>query len=80
MEVKQPMFSTSYNNSYGNRKHRFKDSRKEKEEKDEEQEHLNLRSLSKVIIPPLGASSNYTQNHVNSRFTKIISPMDSKYR
>ncbi|KAK1417662.1 hypothetical protein QVD17_26794 [Tagetes erecta] len=80
MEVKQPMFSTSHNNLYGNRKHKFKDSRKEKEEKDEEQEHLNLRSLSKVIIPPLGASSNYTQNHVNSRSTKVISPMDSKYR
>ncbi|KAI3803881.1 hypothetical protein L1987_32045 [Smallanthus sonchifolius] len=79
MEVNQPMFPTSYNNLYGNRKQRYKDSRKEKEEKEDE-EHLNLRSLSKVIIPPLGASSDYTQNQINSRYTHIISPMDSKYR
>ncbi|KAI7738322.1 hypothetical protein M8C21_033437 [Ambrosia artemisiifolia] len=80
MEVKQTMFPTPYNNLYGNRKDRYKDSRKEKEEKGEEEEHLNLRSLSKVIIPPLGASSNDTQNHANVRSSKIISPMDSKYR
>ncbi|KAM0009270.1 putative cyclic nucleotide-binding domain, potassium channel, voltage-dependent, EAG/ELK/ERG [Helianthus debilis subsp. tardiflorus] len=80
MEVKQPMFPTPYNKFYGNRKERYKDSRKEKEEKGEEEEHLNLRSLSKVIIPPLGASSDDTQNHINSRSSKIISPMDSKYR
>ncbi|KAF5786563.1 putative potassium channel, voltage-dependent, EAG/ELK/ERG, rmlC-like jelly roll [Helianthus annuus] len=80
MEVKQPMFPTTYDKLYGNRKERYKDSRKEKEGKGEEEEHLNLRSLSKVIIPPLGASSGDTQNHINSRSSKIISPMDSKYR
>ncbi|KAJ0513948.1 putative cyclic nucleotide-binding domain, potassium channel, voltage-dependent, EAG/ELK/ERG [Helianthus annuus] len=80
MEVKQPMFPTTYDKLYGNRKERYKDSRKEKEGKGEEEEHLNLRSLSKVIIPPLGASSDDTQNHINSRSSKIISPMDSKYR
>ncbi|KAJ0743843.1 putative cyclic nucleotide-binding domain, potassium channel, voltage-dependent, EAG/ELK/ERG [Helianthus annuus] len=80
MEVKQPMFPTTYDKLYGNRKERYKDSRKEKEGKGEEEEHMNLRSLSKVIIPPLGASSDDTQNHINSRSSKIISPMDSKYR
>ncbi|XP_076887686.1 potassium channel AKT2/3-like [Bidens hawaiensis] len=79
MEANHPMFSTPYNNLYGNRKERYKDSRKEKEEKGGE-EYLNLRSLSKVIIPPLGASSDDTQNNINSRSTHIISPMDSKYR
>lgn len=79
------MFPTSYNNMQGSlsrndkRRDRYNDLRKEKEEKIEE-EHLNLRSLSKVIIPPLGASSNYTQNQVHSRSNIIISPMDSKYR
>ncbi|KAL6545739.1 hypothetical protein OROGR_009613 [Orobanche gracilis] len=39
---------------------------------------LNLKYLSKLIVPPLGFSSNLnTQNDSNAR---IISPMDSRYR
>lgn len=39
---------------------------------------LSFRSLSKLIIPPLGSSgSNQTQNDSKGR---IISPMDSRYR
>lgn len=39
---------------------------------------LSLRNLSKLILPPLGASSyNQTQMHSNRW---IISPMDSTYR
>nr|XP_043623583.1 potassium channel AKT2/3 [Erigeron canadensis] len=92
MDIKQPMFPTPYNTMYGsassheNKKERYRHSRKEKEEKvhdEEDHQHLNLRSLSKVIIPPLGASSNYTlqKNNVHTRSSNtIISPMDSKYR
>ncbi|KAK6945623.1 Cyclic nucleotide-binding domain [Dillenia turbinata] len=39
---------------------------------------LNLRYLSKVILPPLGVSS-YNQIQIESK-GKIISPMDSRYR
>ncbi|GMP39276.1 hypothetical protein CsSME_00010174 [Camellia sinensis var. sinensis] len=39
---------------------------------------LNLRYLSKIILPPLGVSGyNQNQNESNG---KIISPMDSRYR
>ena len=37
---------------------------------------FNLRNISKLILPPLGVSS---QNPVNSKGW-IISPMDSRYR
>ncbi|MED6207356.1 RAC-beta serine/threonine-protein kinase [Stylosanthes scabra] len=41
---------------------------------------FNLRNVSKLILPPLGVSSNkYEQNPVDSRGW-IISPMDSRYR
>lgn len=39
---------------------------------------LNMRNLSKIILPPLGASS-YNQNQIKSK-GRIISPMDSRYR
>lgn len=39
---------------------------------------LNLRNLSKLILPPLGAS-NYNQNQTEVK-GRIISPMDSRYR
>ncbi|XP_030476838.1 potassium channel AKT2/3 isoform X1 [Syzygium oleosum] len=39
---------------------------------------LNLRSLSKLILPPLGAST-YNQNQIESRGW-VVSPMDSRYR
>lgn len=80
------MFPASYNASHlsassdEKMKYMFRETRKEKEEKRELDEHINLRSLSKVIIPPLGASSNDTQSNVNTRSTIIISPMNSKYR
>ncbi|GJX73416.1 potassium channel AKT2/3 [Tanacetum coccineum] len=80
------MFPVSYNavhlsaSSDEKMKDMFRESRKVKEEKGELEEHINLRSLSKVIIPPLGASSNYTQSNVNTSSTCIISPTDSKYR
>ncbi|KAJ4967285.1 hypothetical protein NE237_019134 [Protea cynaroides] len=39
---------------------------------------LNLRNLSKLILPPLGVS-NYNLNQMESK-GRIISPMDSRYR
>eukprot|EP00262_Sarcandra_glabra_P001867 TRINITY_DN12029_c0_g1_i1.p1 TRINITY_DN12029_c0_g1~~TRINITY_DN12029_c0_g1_i1.p1 ORF type:complete len:786 (-),score=92.54 TRINITY_DN12029_c0_g1_i1:18-2375(-) len=39
---------------------------------------LNLRSLSKLILPPLGASS-YSDNQIKSK-GRVISPMGSRYR
>ncbi|KAF6155523.1 hypothetical protein GIB67_017878 [Kingdonia uniflora] len=39
---------------------------------------VNLRNLSKIILPPLGVSS-YSQNQIESK-GKIIIPMDSRYR
>lgn len=39
---------------------------------------LNLRNLSKVILPPLGVSAS-NQNQIESKGW-IISPMDSRYR
>lgn len=42
--------------------------------------HISLRYLSKVILPPLGASNtNYNQNQAESEGL-IISPLDSRYR
>ncbi|GFP99211.1 potassium channel akt2/3 [Phtheirospermum japonicum] len=41
-------------------------------------EELNLKNLSKLIVPPLGASANITTH--NDPNARIISPMDSKYR
>lgn len=85
MEIKQPTFPTVYNTLHATAsnnqkmKDRYKESRKKKEEKrDQEEEPMNLRSLSKIMIPPLGVS--YIQNHIPSRSSIIISPMDSKYR
>ncbi|KAK3011337.1 hypothetical protein RJ639_011724 [Escallonia herrerae] len=40
---------------------------------------FNLRNMSKLILPPLGASS-FNQNQVESTKGRIISPMDSRYR
>lgn len=48
------------------------------EEEEKESYHLNLKNLSKVILPPLGISTN-SQLQVQSRGW-IISPMDSRYR
>lgn len=39
---------------------------------------LSLRNLSKLILPPLGASS-FNQSQIESKGW-IISPMDSRYR
>ncbi|GLT86273.1 hypothetical protein SLE2022_044200 [Rubroshorea leprosula] len=39
---------------------------------------LSLRSLTKIILPPLGVS-NFNQNEMNSKGW-FISPMDSRYR
>ncbi|CAA0839013.1 Potassium channel AKT2/3 [Striga hermonthica] len=41
-------------------------------------EELNLKNLSKLIVPPLGASANI--NTFNNPNAIIISPMDSRYR
>ncbi|XP_058091177.1 potassium channel AKT2 isoform X2 [Magnolia sinica] len=48
------------------------------ERDDENSASLNLRNLSKLILPPLGASS-FNQTQINST-RKIITPMDSRYR
>ena len=84
MEIKQPTFPTVYNTLHATTsnnqkmKDRYKELRKKKEEKrDQEEEPMNLRSLSKIMIPPLGVS--YIQNPIPSRSNIIISPMDSKY-
>ncbi|XP_012464858.1 potassium channel AKT2/3 [Gossypium raimondii] len=45
---------------------------------DEEDTSLSLSSLSKLILPPLGAST-YNHSHIKSKGW-IISPMDSRYR
>lgn len=39
---------------------------------------FNLRNLSKLVLPPLGASG-YNQTQVESG-GRIVSPMDSRYR
>ncbi|KAJ0078308.1 hypothetical protein Patl1_37159 [Pistacia atlantica] len=44
---------------------------------EEEDESLNLRNLSKVILPPLGVSS-FNQYQTHSKW--IVVPMDSRYR
>ncbi|KAL5854600.1 hypothetical protein ACOSQ4_004402 [Xanthoceras sorbifolium] len=44
---------------------------------EEDHDSLNLRNLSKLILPPLGVSS-FNQNQTKSKW--IISPMDSRYR
>ncbi|KAK2662360.1 hypothetical protein Ddye_000934 [Dipteronia dyeriana] len=46
-------------------------------EEEDESNSLNLRNLSKLILPPLGVSS-FNQNQTKSKW--IISPMDSRYR
>ncbi|XP_042467996.1 potassium channel AKT2-like [Zingiber officinale] len=51
--------------------------RKRKQEEDNSQS-LNLRNLSKLMLPPLGVSS-YNQNQ-NDRPGRIILPMDTRYR
>lgn len=64
----------------------------EKQEEEEEEygtnlEDLNLSNLSKLVLPPLGASS-YTNKHNSAELRgrrhpkgrRIISPMNSKYR
>ncbi|PIN18204.1 hypothetical protein CDL12_09134 [Handroanthus impetiginosus] len=40
-------------------------------------EDLNFKNLSKLIVPPLGASGYTSQNDSKGR---IISPMDTRYR
>lgn len=50
----------------------------EEEEEDRIARNLNLQNLSKLILPPLGASTN-NQNHIQSK-GRIITPMNSKYR
>ncbi|KAK4476850.1 hypothetical protein RD792_016012 [Penstemon davidsonii] len=58
-------------------------SNKSREENDEEKEEeiseeLSFKNLSKLVVPPLGASGyNICQNESKGR---IISPMDSRYR
>ena len=45
---------------------------------EEDDTALSLSSLSKIILPPLGASS-FNQNPIESKGW-IISPVDSRYR
>ncbi|KAK8668602.1 hypothetical protein V6N13_106052 [Hibiscus sabdariffa] len=53
--------------------------RKEGSEPFDEDSSLSLSSLSKLILPPLGASS-YNQNNPVSSQGWVISPMDTRYR
>lgn len=46
---------------------------------DEKTISLNLRNLSKLILPPLGVSSSTFQPQINSR-ARIVSPLDTRYR
>lgn len=50
----------------------------EEEDENTSSKDLSLRNLSKIILPPLGASS-YNQNQTEFK-GRIISPMDSRYR
>ncbi|KAK1287131.1 Potassium channel AKT2/3 [Acorus calamus] len=45
----------------------------------ERSKSLSFRSLSKLILPPLGVSSINDQSQINTR-GRIVSPMDSRYR
>lgn len=48
-------------------------------EEDYESPTFNLQNVSKVILPPLGASSYNDHNPSHSK-SWIISPMDTRYR
>lgn len=63
------------NSLINNNHHHLKENHLREEEGDDAS--LSLRNLSKLILPPLGASS-YNQNQTKSKW--IISPMDSRYR
>lgn len=63
----------------------------DKQDEEEEEygtnlEDLNLSNLSKLVLPPLGASSYTNNTHSSaelrrhSKGRRIISPMNSKYR
>ncbi|KAE8690628.1 hypothetical protein F3Y22_tig00110893pilonHSYRG00131 [Hibiscus syriacus] len=53
--------------------------RKKENESIDEGSSLSLSNLSKIILPPLGASS-YNHNSQTSSTGWIISPMDTRYR
>ncbi|RDX61107.1 Potassium channel AKT2/3, partial [Mucuna pruriens] len=65
-----PQLASSLNKSYRKQEH------DDLKEEDYMSPSFNLRNISKLILPPLGVSS---QNPVNSKGW-IISPMDSRYR
>ncbi|XP_059653505.1 potassium channel AKT2/3-like [Cornus florida] len=63
---------------WGGRKNQNGRSENSHEDVDGSKSDLNFRNLSKLILPPLGASS-CNQNQIESE-GKIISPVDSRYR
>ncbi|KAK7853336.1 potassium channel akt2/3 [Quercus suber] len=68
----------SSNMKRGNQKDQHNELETSQHEEYDTSSPLNLRKLSKIILPPLGASS-YNQNQIKSK-GRIISPMDSRYR
>ncbi|KAL2324778.1 hypothetical protein Fmac_023836 [Flemingia macrophylla] len=67
---RNPQLASNMKKSYRNQE------RDHLKEEDNMSPSFNLRNISKIILPPLGVSS---QNPVNSKGW-IISPMDSRYR
>ena len=68
----------SSNMKRGNQKDQHNELETSQHEENDISSPLNMRNLSKIILPPLGASS-YNQNQIKSK-GRIISPMDSRYR
>ncbi|KAM4125967.1 hypothetical protein ACB094_01G352400 [Castanea mollissima] len=68
----------SSNMKRGNQKDQHNELETSHNEENDISSPLNMRNLSKIILPPLGASS-YNQNQIQSK-GRIISPMDSRYR
>jgi len=71
-----PQLASSLKKSYSKQEHDHSVERNHLNEEDHMSPSFNLRNISKLILPPLGVSS---QNPVNSKGW-IISPMDSRYR
>ncbi|KAA8536555.1 hypothetical protein F0562_029033 [Nyssa sinensis] len=80
MEMKSS--ADSVYSASGERKDEQRNQHSQPEKPDDDEEDstpdLSLRNLSKLILPPLGASS-FNQNQIKSK-GRIISPMDSRYR
>jgi len=71
-----PQLASTFKESYSKQEHDHSVEDHHLKEEAYMSPSFNLRNISKLILPPLGVSS---QNPVNSKGW-IISPMDSRYR